>query len=211
MFFVRPTLTRFTSFTSAFLIYALIILLGAPFSNAGATSTQPANSVVPLQRQVSARREGQLLVKFRSGISQADRNSVLAAHGVRRKKELRGESGIEQLELMGGQDPQTVALQLLSAPQVEFAEPNFLITKDQVMPGDPSFNEQWALRNTGQNGGQFGSDINITTAWQTTTGTAPTIIPGYTLPYPTDKDNRNLAYSGYWGQALKNACDPKGY
>jgi hypothetical protein len=35
--------------------------------------------------------------------------------------------------------------------------------------------------------------------------------PGYTLPYPTDKDNRNLAYSGYWGQALKNACDPKGY
>jgi hypothetical protein len=35
--------------------------------------------------------------------------------------------------------------------------------------------------------------------------------PGYTSPYPTDKDNRNLAFSGYWGQALKNACDPKGY
>ena len=35
--------------------------------------------------------------------------------------------------------------------------------------------------------------------------------PGYTSPYPTDSDNRNLAFSGYWGQALKNACDPKGY
>ncbi|MGI8731836.1 MAG: hypothetical protein ACR2LM_00845, partial [Pyrinomonadaceae bacterium] len=42
-------------------------------------------------------------------------------------------------------------------------------------------------------------------------GIAVTAYPGYTLPYPTDKDNRNLAYSGYWGQALKNACDPKGY
>jgi hypothetical protein len=35
--------------------------------------------------------------------------------------------------------------------------------------------------------------------------------PGYTVSYPTDPDNRNLAYSKYWGQALKNACTPKGY
>jgi len=35
--------------------------------------------------------------------------------------------------------------------------------------------------------------------------------PGKTVPYPTDADNKNLQYSGYWGQALKNACDPKGY
>jgi hypothetical protein len=32
--------------------------------------------------------------------------------------------------------------------------------------------------------------------------------PGKVTPYPTDKDNSNLAYSGYWGQALVNACDP---
>ena len=32
--------------------------------------------------------------------------------------------------------------------------------------------------------------------------------PGKILPYPTDKDNSNLAFSGYWGQALLNACDP---
>jgi RHS repeat-associated protein len=42
-------------------------------------------------------------------------------------------------------------------------------------------------------------------------GITVTAYPGYTLPFPTDKDNRNLAYSGYWGQALKNACDPRGY
>lgn len=35
--------------------------------------------------------------------------------------------------------------------------------------------------------------------------------PGYIVPFPTDPDNRNLAYSGYWGQALKNACTARGY
>jgi len=34
--------------------------------------------------------------------------------------------------------------------------------------------------------------------------------PNHIVPYPTDVDNRNLAYSGYWGQALRNACDPNG-
>jgi RHS repeat-associated protein len=42
-------------------------------------------------------------------------------------------------------------------------------------------------------------------------GITVTGYPGYTVPYPTDKDNRNLAYSGYWGQALKNACTARGY
>lgn len=45
-----------------------------------------------------------------------------------------------------------------------------------LQPDDPSFGEQWALRNTGQAGGQYGSDINISTAWQTTTGNLSTII-----------------------------------
>jgi len=29
---------------------------------------------------------------------------------------------------------------------------------------------------------------------------------GKVLGYPTDPDNRNLAYSAYWGQALKQHC-----
>ncbi len=43
-------------------------------------------------------------------------------------------------------------------------------------PNDPRFNEQWALSNTGQSGGQFGSDIGVTTAWQTSTGSPATVI-----------------------------------
>ena len=121
-------------------------------------------------------RSGELLVRFRSGVAQQNKDTVLATHGTRGKKQLRGASGVEKLEVIGAQDPETVALQLRLQPEVEFAEPNFLIKKDQVLAGDPKFDEQWALRNMGQTGGQFGSDINVTTAWQTTTGAQGTVI-----------------------------------
>jgi subtilisin family serine protease len=77
---------------------------------------------------------------------------------------------------------------------VEFAEPNFLIAKDQAVTTDPRFGEQWALRNTGQGGGQFGSDINVTTAWQTTSGLESTTIAvidsGIDLTHPDLTNNR---------------------
>jgi len=117
-----------------------------------------------------------LLVRFRAGASQPSRDIVLASHGVRRKRQLRGESGVEKLEVLGGQNPETVAQLLSLQPEVELAEPNFLIAKDQLATSDPQFPDQWALRNTGQSGGQFGSDINVTTAWQTTTGSQSSVI-----------------------------------
>jgi RHS repeat-associated protein len=89
---------------------------------------------------------------------------------------LRGESSVEKLEVLGGQDLETTALQLRLNPEVELVEPNFLIRKDDIDPGDPKFGDQWALRNTGQSGGQFGSDTHVATAWQTTTGSQSTII-----------------------------------
>jgi RHS repeat-associated protein len=133
-------------------------------------------------------------VRFRSGIAQQNKDTVLATHGTRRKKQLRGESTVEKLEVLGGQNVETVALELSLNPEVEFAEPNFLITKDDVVTTDPRFDEQWALRNTGQGGGQFGSDINVTTAWQTTTGLQSAIIAvidsGIDLTHPDLKNNR---------------------
>ena len=109
-------------------------------------------------------------------MSKHEKETIIAAQGARKKKELAGDSGIEKLELLGGQDVKDAAFQLLQNPQVEFAEPNFLIAKDEVTPNDARFNEQWALRNTGQNGGQFGADINASGAWATTTGSKSTVI-----------------------------------
>jgi serine protease len=39
-----------------------------------------------------------------------------------------------------------------------------------TLPNDPSFNSQWHLQNTGQNGGTVGADIQATLAWDITKG-----------------------------------------
>jgi hypothetical protein len=78
--------------------------------------------------QMAARREGELLIRFRAGVSEQNKDTVLTSHGARRKKQLRGESTVEKLEVLGGQNVETVALQLSLNPDVEFAEPSQHLT-----------------------------------------------------------------------------------
>lgn len=157
------------------LTYMLVVLLCSPFVS-NARSPLPSRSG-SMQGQSSARyRDGEILVRFRGGVSEKEKETIAATHGVRRKKQLQGDSGFEKLELEAGRDAKTAVLQLLLNPQVEFAEPNFLIAKEDLTPNDPEFRQQWALRNSGQEGGQFGSDINAAGAWDRTTGASSTII-----------------------------------
>jgi hypothetical protein len=52
------------------------------------------------QNQVSARRENELLVRFRGVQGEQQKNLVATSHGLRRQKTLRGQSGIEKLQLV---------------------------------------------------------------------------------------------------------------
>jgi RHS repeat-associated protein len=178
--------------TALFLSYVLVILLCAPFAtSAKSLAARPA---VGLTQEPAPHRDGELIVRFRGGVSQQDKETILATHGARKSQKLRGDSGFEKLELANGRDPKRTALELLLNPQVEFAEPNYLITKEDLTPNDPQFNEQWFLRNTGQNGGQHGSDIKVTEAWKTTNGSSATVIAvidsGVDLSHPDLAANR---------------------
>ena len=158
------------------LSYLLVVLMCAPFSVAARSLSKTRSVLTTQQQSVAPYREHELLVRFRAGTSELVKDTISASQGARRKKKPANESGIERLELQNGRDIKTAALELLLNSQVEFAEPNFLISKEDLQPDDPQLNAQWALRNTGQNGGQYGSDINAATAWQTTTGSSATII-----------------------------------
>lgn len=148
---------------SSFLSYLLVILLCTPFTTTTGRSRWSIK-VVNRQDQVSApHRDAELLVRFRAGLSQREKETVAPRYGVRKIKKLRGDSGFDKLELSGMHDPKTIALELLMNPQVELAEPNFLISKADLTPNDPQFKEQWALRNTGQSAGQPGA--YHTTRW----------------------------------------------
>jgi len=58
---------------------------------------------------------------------------------------------------------------------VKYAEPDFIVKTD-VIPNDPSFGEQWALNNTGQNGGTPDADIDAPEAWDITTGDTNIVV-----------------------------------
>ncbi|HKY45322.1 MAG TPA: hypothetical protein VJM50_19680, partial [Pyrinomonadaceae bacterium] len=180
---------------SSLLAYLLVFLLCMPLTPTAVRSNSSVETVRLSQDQVNApHREAELLVRFRGGLSEKDKEIVAERFGARNIKKLRGESGFDKLELAGARDAKTVALELLMSPQVEFAEPNFLISKDDLTPNDPQFNEQWALRNTGQSGGQPGADINASAAWHTTTGSSATVIAvidsGIDFAHPDLKNNQ---------------------
>jgi RHS repeat-associated protein len=188
------TRSRTTATISLFLSYLLVILLCTPFVVFGRS---PLIARTSTQEPSPARyREGELLVRFRDGISKKDKDTIIATQGARRKKQLSFDSGLEKLEVGAGRDVRATALQLLQNPQVQFAEPNFLISKEDLTPNDPQFNQQWALQNTGQNGGQFGSDIKAGAAWSSTTGATSTIIAvidsGIDFNHPDLKNNQWL-------------------
>ena len=108
---------------------------------------------------------------------------------------------MERLKVPAGESTESLTAQLMQDPTIELVEPNFIIKHDQlssgsgdVVPDDSQFTGQWALRNTGQAGGQFGSDIGVTKVWQTTTGLQSTIIAvidsGIDFGHPDLANNR---------------------
>ncbi len=168
------------------LSYALLASALAPLASGagevaasgstGAGKAEPASTAIRAVRQDAPRREGELVIRFREGVSEQGRSALAAARGARRKRVLRGESRVEKLELQAGQNPAALAEQLRLLPEVELVEPNYLITREQAGPNDARFGEQWSLMNEGQTGGTVGSDINARAAWQMTTGAASTVV-----------------------------------
>ena len=175
-----------------FLSCMLASSMWAPFVIAERSASGPIRASV-MQERTPPYREGELLIRFRPGVSQVVKDLIVSRQGARRKKELRGESSVETLQLPRGRESMA-ALELVMNPQVEFAEPNFLVAKDDSTPNDPQFHEQWSLRNSGQTGGQQGADINADGAWQTTTGSAATVIAvvdsGIDFTHPDLKNNQ---------------------
>ncbi|MDT4967431.1 MAG: hypothetical protein QOJ64_2168 [Acidobacteriota bacterium] len=114
-------------------------------------------------------RDGELLVRFRQGISDADANALLQAEGAQRAGRLRGQSGVEMLSLTAGLDPEAVATSLRENKAIAFIEPNFLITGDSITPNDPRFVEQWALSDDG-------AAMGMKQIWEKTTGSLQTVI-----------------------------------
>jgi subtilisin family serine protease len=80
--------------------------------------------------------------------------------------------------LMTGPEIEKAIQELQKSGDFEYVEPDWIVTVSQT-PADTAFADGrlWGLRNTGQDGGVRGVDVNAVPAWALTTG-SPTVIVG---------------------------------
>lgn len=84
--------------------------------------------------------------------------------------------GWAQLEPAKTMKSGSLATSLRTAGLVADAQPVHWYRATDVAPNDAMFATQWALKNTGQNGGTAGADTSATVAWSTTTGSKNVIV-----------------------------------
>jgi subtilisin family serine protease len=125
----------------------------------------------------------ELLVKFKSGVSQATIERLTALRHDRVEDRIENVNGLEAIDDLDNADAAATVNDYLQLPEVEYAEPNYDIELDAaegplvpVLPHDPQFTDQWALANSGQRGGKQGADISATLAWATTTGSDKVVV-----------------------------------
>lgn len=124
-------------------------------------------------------KEGELLVKFKSGISASSFPRTHQALSARTIKKYSVVSNLEHVKLPQGVSIRDAITQYMSDPNVEYAEPNY-VRCAKLTPNDPFFvnHQQWALNNNGQYaGGYLGADIKAPLAWDISTA-------GVTPQYP---------------------------
>lgn len=131
---------------------------------AGLAFSQPTTTV---------REPGQLLVQLKSADSDQLLPALLlqfASSGLRVDKQL---SKRMHIWLLRFDEPLAEAEVLLEKlrqhPAVSLAQFNHLVQEREIIPNDPSFPTEWALKNTGQQSGTPGADIKATFAWDITT------------------------------------------
>ena len=129
--------------------------------------------VAQAESGIAMYKQQQLIIRFNEGATETEIQSFLQEQNLRIEKRL-----IDSIYLVNSllREPMTRTLiKVNSAPVVVYAEPNYLPVFYRI-PTDAEFARQWSLRNTGQNGGTPGLDIDILSAWDVTKGSSDVIV-----------------------------------
>ncbi|NTW25140.1 MAG: S8 family serine peptidase, partial [Lentimicrobium sp.] len=132
------------------------------------------SSLLSFAQTANTEREpGQVLVQLKPSSGNTLVNSLLenfGTSGLRIETKL---SSRMNIWLLGFEESKSDPVKLLSDirkhPAVNLAQFNHKVEQREYIPNDPSFSNEWALKNTGQMSGTPGADIKATFAWDITT------------------------------------------
>jgi serine protease len=143
-------------------------------------TAQPKVTIQSVLAEVEKGRykEGELLVKFKSGVNAKSAMDVHSVMGATVERRFSVVSNLERVKLAPGVTVKDAIASYMQDPNVEFAEPNYLRYPKNTVPNDPYFNpQQWALQNTGTFGaGTAGADIKMPQAWDVTQGSRNIVV-----------------------------------
>jgi subtilisin family serine protease len=146
--------------------------------------------------------EGEVLVKFRAGADRARADDLHRAAGAMEIVEFK-DAGIEKIKLPSHISVPEAVEYYRQDPDVEYAEPNYIIQAAATFPNDTDFAELWGLHNTGQSGGTFDADIDAPEAWDTTIGSGNVVIA--VIDSGIDYNHPDLA-SNIWINSGETNC-----
>ncbi len=121
---------------------------------------------------------GQVLIKMKQGKSAAQKNALKSQMEASVLKTF-PQLGVELWKVDAAQkkaDIQTLVSQYQNHPDVEFIEPDYIVSIGVTTPNDPSFGNLWGQNNTGQNGGTPDADIDAPEAWDIATESPDVVV-----------------------------------
>ncbi len=166
-----------------FLSFILVFITLLPFGPTFAQSSQ----ALPLSSEYVP---GELIVKFKT--TTPAENELVSKYQLRSARKVLREleraekhqdriqvfrnKGLDKLFVASTEQEKLPELlqKLKNDPEVEYAEPNFILRTSQL-PNDPLFVNLWGLHNSGQTGGTTDADIDAPEAWDTPYGSSMTV------------------------------------
>lgn len=143
--------------------------------------------------------QGEVIVRFKSGVSQSKKAALHAALGVQKTQPCGG----AQLWTLGAKSStKSVVEEHWNDPDLLYIQPNY-IYHSFASPDDPLYPELWGLRNTGQTGGVPGADVDAERAWRILTG-GQEIVVGV-IDTGIDYDHEDLA-ANIWTNPQQIPC-----
>lgn len=167
-------------------IFLLVSLLLGPnvHSSPGNLATIPPTLNPYYEKEIMEFAEEEILVRFREGVSKDEIASLNEEVGAFPYKVFSFPNGLKIYHLKLEQRKVKIHKALGDynrSSATVYATPNYKLfsfnsVEPQLSPNDPYFEDQWALDNRGQNGGQEDADISALEAWFRSTGNKKVVI-----------------------------------
>jgi len=156
----------------SFGIFISLLILGS------ASVTAFAGQVIQQSHQYTS---GEVLVKYKQGISSLQSNSIAQMNGIASVQSFHTSPSTAAMsrwavvKLQPGMTVDQAIAQLGNNASVEVVEPNYIINI-ALTPNDPSYSSLWGLHNLGQTGGNQDADIDAPEAWDLDTGSSSVVV-----------------------------------